>query len=58
MNEFGNSLRFDGIILILFFPALIILFTKKGNVTKSVNLIFVGIIFSILSFALLNLQLL
>lgn len=49
MNEFGNSLRFDGLILILFLPTLIILFMKKGNIGKGVDLIFVGIIFSILS---------
>ena len=49
MNEFGNSLRFDGLILILFVPTLVILFTKKGNITKSIDLIFIGIIFSILS---------
>ena len=49
MNEFGNSLRFDGLILILFIPTIIILFTKKGNISKSINLIFLGIVFSILS---------
>jgi len=49
MNEFGNSLRFDGLILILFIPTLVILFMKKGSIVKGIDLIFVGIIFSILS---------
>jgi len=49
MNEFGNTLRFDGLILMLFIPCIIILFRKTGQIAKSVNLIFVGIIMSILS---------
>jgi len=49
MNEFGNTLRFDGLILMLFIPCIIILFKKTGQIAKSVNLIFVGIIMSILS---------
>ena len=49
MNEFGNALRFDSLILMLFIPCIIILFRKTGQIAKSVNLIFVGIIMSILS---------
>lgn len=49
MNEFGNTLRFDSLILLLFIPTIIILFRKKGQIAKSVDLIFVGIIISILS---------
>ena len=49
MNEFGNSLRYDSLILMLFIPCIIILFRKTGQIAKSVNLIFVGIIMSILS---------
>jgi len=49
MNEFGNSLRFDGLILTLLIPVMIILFRKKGPIVKSINIILVGIIFAILS---------
>jgi len=49
MNEFGNSLRYDSLILMLLIPCIIILFRKTGQIAKSVNLIFVGIIMSILS---------
>ena len=49
MNEFGNTLRYDSLIVILFVPSIIILFRKTGKIVKSINLIFVGIIISIMS---------
>lgn len=49
MNEFGNALRYDGLILLLFIPTIIILFGKRGQIVNSINLIFVGIIISIFS---------
>jgi len=49
LNEFGNSLRFDGIILLLFFPTLIILRTKTGLIRNKVNFIFAAIPIAILS---------
>jgi len=51
LNEFGNSLRFDNIILLLFFPAtifLIIRFRKTKDIIN-VNIILIGIIFTLLS---------
>lgn len=55
LNEFGNSLRFDNIILLLFFPAtifLILQFSKTQN-KINVNIVLIGIIFTIISQPLL-----
>jgi len=52
-NEFGSALRFDGLILLLFFPTLVILMNKKGIVTKNIEIILVGIIFTLISQPLL-----
>jgi len=49
LNELGNSLRFDNLILVLLIPTLIILGNKSGEIKNRVNLIFVGIFFVILS---------
>ena len=38
-NELSGALRFDGLILLLFFPTLIILINKKGILTKNVEMI-------------------
>ena len=46
LSEFGNSFRFDGLILLLFFPTMIILYLKAGS-KKKVEFIFfsIGIMF-------------
>jgi len=48
-NELSGALRFDGLILLLFFPTLVILMTKKGGITKNVEIILVGILFMLIS---------
>ncbi|QLH02131.1 hypothetical protein C5F47_00275 [Nitrosopumilus cobalaminigenes] len=48
-NELNGALRFDGLILLLFFPTLIILATKKGIITKNIEILFVGIIVMLIS---------
>ena len=48
-NELSGALRFDGLILLLFFPTLIILISKKGILTKNVEIILVGILIMLIS---------
>lgn len=49
INEMGNSLRFDSLILILMIPMVILLSTKTGELRNRVNIIFIGISIAILS---------
>ena len=48
-NEFGNSLRFDSLILVLFFPMIILLFYQISKQQNNVSILFVGIIFALIS---------
>lgn len=53
-SEFSNSFRFDGLILVLFFPTMIILSLKNGSVRKKIEFIFFAISIMLLSQPLLN----
>jgi len=49
LNEFGNTLRFDGLILLLFFPTLLILKSKTKIIADKINFIFIALSFAMLS---------
>jgi len=56
MNEFGNSLRYDGLILVLFFPILLILRNRSKFNRDKINFIFIAISFAIISQPVMNMM--
>lgn len=53
-NELGQALRFDHIILLLFFPATILLALKIGKNKNNTNIVLIGLIFSMISQPILS----
>lgn len=53
-TEFSNNFRFDGLILLLFFPTMIILSLKNGPIRKKIEFIFFAISIVLISQPLLN----
>lgn len=49
LNEMGNSLRLDSLILVCLIPSLILLSNKVGEIRNKINVIFIGIFIVILS---------
>ena len=49
MSEFGTTFRFDGLILLIFFPMLLILRSKSRIIRDKINFIFIAISFVIMS---------
>jgi len=54
MNEFGNNMRYEGLIIVSFLPTLLILHSKLGIIREKVNFIFIAISFAILSQPIMN----
>jgi len=53
-NELSNALRFDGLIILLFIPTVIILSIQRSKISKNTEIILVGILFMLISQPLLN----
>lgn len=53
-SEFSNSFRFDGLVLLLFFPTMIILSLKNGPIRKKIEFIFFALAIMFVSQSALN----
>jgi len=54
MNEFGNSMRYESLILVMFIPTLLLLKSKTKLIRDKINFIFIAISFAIISQPIMN----
>ena len=53
-NEFGNTMRFDGLILLILLPTIVVLGNRVKSFSDKINIVLIGIFFTLISQAMFH----